>query len=301
LNSNTVADLSPRRSAPPVKVPMPVSERQVAQPRRVASRPNGPGKLTMAPAVAVPAGSPPVPVPAAHQSAAMKAQEWGAGAESIQLDEHTEKELARIRREKEQRQKQFKTWDSLVQSEAFQDYLAARALRLYTPPPMPHNLDAECMTFGALFLLQVDPRPSDADIMAAAMARLRVPMFSLALRPVFEVISSLYYARQAGARTPCDPLIVAIELKKRDVGIDFAWLYECVTECPSPHNIHAYIDEIERCFSLRQLFALCVKGRDAVLESDADVSLITNALRNALEEWEGREEFDLRALFSPRK
>ncbi len=222
---------------------------------------------------------------------------------------------------------QWRDFDALLTSRAFQEYLSEHDLELRRRwGGSPSDLGAEQSALGATLypvLVLSDCATPEALQTFLETKRRAVEAVVRRLRPwhlhsqvnhvpILMAIAALYQ-RNRGDGSSVDIVTVASELRRMGalcvadndwpstdprgdgLGIPTSYLVALVEACPSAWNVHAYIDAVIETAQLRMLLRLSEQLHDLSAANQTPPSQIVNFLRkaaDAIEQGKGAPDFD---------
>lgn len=219
-------------------------------------------------------------------------------------DAHTANAVAKIRRDQTARQKRFREWDALVESDEFAAFLRDRGYRLepaYAPP-----MQADEAEFAALGAMMQTPFA-----LKHGLRELRPPHFRLRDNAnALLAIAAVNQKQRQGVRVQVDPTTVALEMRRAGTftARTADHLIWCINACPSTTNIRAYVRAIVEAAQGRYLFHLGQElARRARAETGGELAPYPNprhlihSTRTALDAIEMRGALNLNEVFEHTK
>ncbi|BCM88762.1 hypothetical protein IAD21_00604 [Abditibacteriota bacterium] len=220
------------------------------------------------------------------------------------LDPQTANAIARVRKEQENRERQFKQWDNLLTTDDFCAFLASRLLRLEEAyPTLPYDASAEMAVIGAICM---EGTTAEIAIGPLHPAHFQFPETGDALR----AIATLRQQQRQGKTAPIDITTIASTMRRQRTFVNDGergkwttsdFLKECCEQCPCAENIAAYVEAVMCTARLRFQHWLGLTFARKTLEAEAEPEQLLNAMRLGLDTIERRGYVDLKTIFETTK
>lgn len=212
------------------------------------------------------------------------------------------------------REAQYQTWDRLVDSPRFQEYLAERGLSIRSLlPNLPADREAEQAAFGAMLgpgtATMRYGGVADVAVVDVGLERLRPSQlqYKNLHAPILRAIAAVRQQQRLGKPIAVDVYTVGSQLRHTKAldtcggAVPPAYLSALVETCASPVNIHAYIDAVHLVARLKSLYELGELLQQGVLAAEALPEHLVAVVKNAADAIEEKVAPNLKEIFEKGK